>query len=58
LSLTLGIAGTTTVFSVMNGAMFRPLAGRDVGSHETYARSAAYCVLATGIARSSASRRH
>src|SRR5215204_2953287 len=30
LSLTLGIAGTTTVFSVMNGAMRRPLAGRDV----------------------------
>ena len=31
LSLTLGIAGTTTVFSVMNGAMLRPIAGRDVG---------------------------
>ena len=31
LSLTLGIAGTTTVFSVMNGAILRPLAGRDVG---------------------------
>jgi predicted permease len=30
LSLALGIAGTTTVFSVMNGAMRRPLAGRDV----------------------------
>jgi len=30
LSLTLGIAGTTTVFSVMNGAMLRPIAGRDV----------------------------
>ena len=29
LSLTLGIAGTTTVFSVMNGAMLRPIAGRD-----------------------------
>jgi predicted permease len=31
LSLALGIAGTTTVFSVMNGAMLRPLAGRQVG---------------------------
>jgi predicted permease len=31
LSLTLGIAGTTTVFSVMNGAMLRPIAGRNVG---------------------------
>ncbi len=31
LSLTLGIAGTTTVFSVMNAAMLRPIAGRDVG---------------------------
>src|SRR5688572_16394051 len=31
LSLTLGIAGTTTVFSVMNGAMLQPIAGRDVG---------------------------
>jgi predicted permease len=30
LSLTLGIAGTTTVFSVMNGAMLRPIAGRNV----------------------------
>jgi predicted permease len=31
LSLALGIAGTTTVFTLMNGAMLRPLAGRDVG---------------------------
>jgi hypothetical protein len=31
LSLTLGIAGTTTVFSVMDAAMLRPIAGRDVG---------------------------
>jgi predicted permease len=31
LSLTLGIAGTTTVFSVMNGAMLRPIAGTNVG---------------------------
>jgi predicted permease len=31
LSLTLAIAGTTTVFSVMNGAMLKPIAGRDVG---------------------------
>ena len=31
LSLALGIAGTTTVFSVMNGAMLRPIAGRNVG---------------------------
>jgi predicted permease len=31
LSLALGIAGTTTVFSVMNGAMLRPIAGRSVG---------------------------
>ncbi len=31
LSLTLGISGTTTVFSVMDAAMLRPIAGRDVG---------------------------
>ena len=31
LSLTLGIAGTTTVFSVMDAAMLRPIAGRNVG---------------------------
>src|SRR6185503_6507533 len=31
LSLALGIAGTTTVFSVMDAAMLRPIAGRDVG---------------------------
>jgi predicted permease len=30
LSLTLGIAATTAVFTAMNGAMLRPLAGRDV----------------------------
>jgi predicted permease len=30
LSLSLGIAGTTTVFSVMNGAMLRPIGGRNV----------------------------
>ena len=31
LSLTFGIAGTTTVFSVMDAAMLRPIVGRDVG---------------------------